>query len=83
MMVGTFLAITRQPLARCSNHYGFGILVSIEKKLFDLGLEFSGGDVTSRGVSRFFAQLYLALGANPMSHFGFKFFGNLGYHPSL
>jgi len=31
-------------------------------------------DVTSGGVLRFFGQFYVALGANPMSHFWLKFF---------
>jgi len=34
-----------------------------------LGLGPSVGDVISGGVLRFFGQLYLALGANPMCHF--------------
>jgi len=61
MMAGTFLAIIRQPseLERCSNSL----------RIFDSGLEFSGGEVTSWGVLRFFGQFYLALGVNPNEPF--------------
>jgi len=39
-----------------------------------LGLEFSLGDLTKRACFWIFDQLYLALGANPMSLFCFKLF---------
>jgi len=48
------------------------LLVYIFFKLFDLVLGFSVGDVTMRVCFCIFEQLYLALGANPMSHFWLK-----------
>ena len=71
-MAGTLLAITRQllELEKCSNHVRIRETFSFDlKKISVLGMRFSWGNVTSRGVFRFYGQFYPALGANPISQF--------------
>jgi len=41
------------------------------------------GDVTMGACFCHFGQVYLTLGANPISHFWLKIFWNLGYNPRL
>ena len=69
-------SIARELLKPSTN--SASLLVSIKKKLFDLSVGFSLGDVTKRTRFRIFDQLRQALRANPMSHFyGLKLFWRL------
>jgi len=66
--------------------YGFGKPSGLDKKnwVFVSGFVFFVGDVTISGCFCLFGWDYLALGANPTSHFIAQvFFWKLKYHPSL